>query len=320
MLVVDAHMHVLDTAWIPDGIRWAWSRQAAGRKLPEREPADIYQRMLTRPSDGTGELTIAAMKRAGVAASIIPVVDWTIVGQPCGEHLPIRALNAANAALGECWPGQIFHCAGVDPRHSVAREILDVGLSANSCVGLKLYPAAGWDVEDPDHAWVWRQAAELELPVVVHTAPIGGDPIVTPNSRPSRLAPVLARHPSMTLVFAHAGFEAWWLEALDIAHGWQRTYLELSMWPQLAVRDYDQFRRCIATMVDRLGAHRILFGTDLIRGTDDHDGAVLERCVSHFLALGEPYAGAPPVLSGEELELIMGANAARIYQLDLSIS
>ena len=73
-------------------------------------------------------------------------------------------------------------------------------------------------------------------------------------------------------------------------------------------------------MVDRLGAHRILFGTDLIRGTDDHDGAVLERCVSHFLALGEPYAGAPPVLSGEELELIMGANAARIYQLDLSIS
>ena len=313
---IDAHIHILDADWVPEGMRRAWARQAAGRRLPDRDPEDLFERVSRGQSDPDGDRTMAAFDRVGVRAAVVPVVDWTVVGRPAGTHLPIRALNARHEQLAARHPGRLFHCAGVDPRHADAKDIATEALDAAHCRGLKLYPAAGWQADDDAHDWVYDLLEERAGVAVFHTSPLGGDPLVTPNSRPAALAPVLARHPNLSFVFAHAGFEAWWLEALDIAHGWRSCYLEVSLWQHLADRDHAEFRRRMALVIDRLGAHRVLWGSDSIRGPlSDPDGEDLQRWLDQFSSLASSYEGTPPVVGREEIDLMLAGNAVRLYRL-----
>jgi len=138
--------------------------------------------------------------------------------------------------------------------------------------------------------------------------------LVTPNSRPSEIAPAMAAFPSVSWVFAHAGFEAWWLEAVDIASGWQSAYLDLSLWQMCAQADYEEFRKRIRTALSRVGAHRILFGSDIIRGPgEDEDGSRLGEWIKLFMGLAEPFKGTDRVVSDQDLELMLAENAARLY-------
>lgn len=316
MRIIDAHLHILDRHWVPVAVRTAWARQAAGRRHPERDPATLESHVMSRQSDPTAELTIAAFDSCGVHAGVIPMVDWTLVG-PRGEgDLTIRQLVDRHDRLDEAFPGRFRYCAGLDPRHDDAREFAADVIERPGCAGFKLYPAAGWTMDDPAHQWVFRFAQERGVPLVIHTAPLGGDPLVTPNSRPSALAGAMQRHPEVPWVFAHAGFEAWWEEAVDIASGWRRCYLDLSLWQHCAERDYADFRRRVGRALERVGAHRILFGSDIIRGTgSDPEGKDLARWIQLFTGLGETYDGQAPVMSQEELALSMGEAASLLYRI-----
>lgn len=317
MRIVDAHLHVLDREWIPRGVRRAWARQAAGRRHPTGDPEAIEARVMVRQSDPTGALTIAAFDRLGVDAGMIPVVDWTVVGEREDDELTIEGLHDHHDRLASTTGGRLAFCAGLDPRQPDAREIAARSLERPACIGFKLYPAAGWHIDDPAYDWIFAFAAEHERPIVIHTAPLGGDPLATPNSRPSAIAPVMQRHPTVAWVFGHAGFEAWWLEAIDIAYGWQRAYLDLSLWQRCADFDYGEFRRRMRLATSRVGAHRLIFGSDIIRGPgDDADGAELERWIGQFTGLAEPFGGEPPVWSAEELEMAIAGTAVDLYRLD----
>jgi predicted TIM-barrel fold metal-dependent hydrolase len=193
--------------------------------------------------------------------------------------------------------------------------VIDEALTMPGCVGFKLYPPAGWTITDPGHAWVLDRAADEGLPVVVHTASMGGDPIDTTLSRPAAINAALVTHPKLTWVMAHAGFDAWWLEAIDLAAGWQRVFLDISLWQGCARRDYGAFRYRMAIAAERVGAHRIMFGSDIFRGPgSDVDGAELRQWIDWCVALSAPYSGEPPVLSTDQLELLMAGNADRVYQ------
>lgn len=317
MRIVDAHLHILDRDWIPRGVRRAWARQAAGRRHPMPDVDALEERVMRRQSDPSGALTIAAFDRLGVDYGVIPVVDWTIVGDAKPDELSIEDLHDHHDRLVAETSGRLAYCAGLDPRHPNAREIAERSLSRPGCVGFKLYPAAGWSMDDPSHDWVFNFAAEHDRPLVIHTAPLGGDPLVTPNSRPAALASTMQRYPTIAWVFGHAGFEAWWLEAVDIAFGWQRAYLDLSLWQRSADFDYGEFRRRIALAKSRVGAHRLMFGSDIIRGPgDDPEGTELERWIDQFTGLAAPYAGSPAVLSNDELEMSMATAAIDLYRLD----
>jgi predicted TIM-barrel fold metal-dependent hydrolase len=286
MKVIDAHMHVLDRAWVPTSMREAWARQGAGRRLPEREVVEVEPRVMLGQSDPTAELTIAAFDRCNVAAGVVPVVDWTYMGRPDPSDISIRELLEHYEQLALRWPGRLLYCAGVDPRHGDALEILEDAISAPACVGIKLYPAAGWSITEERHRWVFDVAEREELPLVVHTASLGGDPLIAQNSRPAEVARAIATKPMLTWVLAHSGFEAWWAEACDIASGWRRVYLDLSLWQAVADRSYGEFRSRVALLLERVGAHRILFGSDIIRGMrNDPDGSILEGWIDRFLAL-----------------------------------
>lgn len=315
--IIDAHLHVLDRNWVPAGMRRAWARQAAGRRLGGPTAAEIEERVMLRQSDPTGRLTLAVWDRIGVEAGLIPVVDWTVVAGPDDDDVTIEQLHDLHVELFDSSDRRFLFCAGLDPRQPNARDIAQRSLSRRGCVGFKLYPSAGWRLDDPDHRWVYDFALEHDRPLVVHTSPLGGDPNVTPNSRPAAMAQVMADFPEVAWVFGHAGFEAWWLEAIDIAAGWQRAYLDLSLWQRSADFDYPEFRKRVRLAVSRVGAHRIMFGSDIIRGPgEDPDGVDLERWVDQFQSLAAPYEGQPPVLSTEQLALAMAGTAAELYGFD----
>lgn len=317
--VIDAHLHFWDARWLPEGLRQAWARQGVGRRLPERTADEVLEQIATGHNDPNADLTIAAFDRAGVAAGVVPVVDWTIVGRPTGQHLPISELHAQYEKVATEHDGRLFFCAGIDPRHSNAPELLATGTANPHCRGVKLYPAAGWDLCDPAHDWLYTELLDLGIPAVIHTSPLGGDPLQTIRCRPAQVAALLALHPTLPVTFAHAGLEAWWREALDCATGWQSAYLELSLWQRVANADYAEFRRRIAMMRAQVGAHRMLFGSDTVRGVrKDPDGAELAQWVDKCRGLGEQYKGEKPVLSAEEVHLFMGGNAARLFQIDVS--
>ncbi|MEO9321945.1 amidohydrolase family protein [Nocardioides sp. C4-1] len=315
-LVIDAHMHVWDSTWLPEGLRHAWARQGAGRRLPERCPHEVFGRVAVGQSDPDAALTIAAFDRAGVAAGVVPVVDWTIVGQPAGEHLPIAELNARYEELSTTHRDRLFFCAGLDPRHPDARTLFERAAEHPHCRGFKLYPAAGWDLRDPAHAWLFEALVERDLPAVVHTSPLGGDPLQVIRCRPAEVAALHALHPTLRVSYAHAGIDAWWTEALDCATGWQHAYLELSLWQRVARDDYPEFRRRVRRMRDQVGAHRLVFGSDIIRGPgQDPQGDELVAWLSMVRDLARPHAGEPAVLSDEELSLFVAGNAVRLFDL-----
>lgn len=315
MQIVDAHAHIMDRAWIPDPVLRAWARQAVGRRPDPRPYDEILSRVMVGQSDPDGAFTLAAFERAGVAAGVFPFVDWSVIGGGDPESPGMAEILGHVETVAARHPGIFWYLAGIDPRRPGAKDTLGV-LDEPHCVGLKLYPAAGWDITDEEHQWLIEAAVVRDVPIMVHTSPLGGDPLVTPLSRPAALVSSVARYPSATWVFAHAGFEAWWLEAVDLAQGWQSTVLDISMWQRVAFRDYGEFRRRMTVVIERLGAHRVLFGSDILRGErTDPDGTELARWVDCMVALGEPFQGADPVCSAEQLALIMGENARRVYRL-----
>lgn len=315
MDVVDAHAHIMDRAWIPEPVLRAWARQAGGRRLNPRPFEEILSRVMVGQSDPDGIRTMAAFQHAGVDAGVFPFVDWSVIGGGDPEAPRMDAILRHVESVAARHPGVFWYLAGIDPRRPDAKDTL-TALDQPHCVGVKLYPAAGWDITDERHQWLIAAAAARDVPMMVHTSPLGGDPLVTPLSRPAALMSTIARYPRATWVFAHAGFEAWWLEAVDLAQGWQRTVLDISMWQRVAFRDYAEFRRRMAVLIGRLGAHRVLFGSDILRGErTDPDGAELAQWVDRMLALGEPFQGADPICSNEQLALMMGENARRVYAL-----
>lgn len=318
MTTIDAHLHVLAPEWIPESVRLAWARAAAAQR-GSADGESLLPRVMQRYADPDGTVTMAALDRCGVAAGIAQIVDWTRLTTSTSGHVPIDQLHEIHEEIAMRFDGRFFYSAGIDPRHPEARTLLDSALERPHCVGIKLYPAAGWDLDSPAYDYVFERAAEYAMPIVIHTSPLGGDPLVTERSRPARLAGRMRRHTSTTFVMAHAGFEAWWLEAADIASGFGNAVVDISLWSSLADRDHGAFRSRMRTLVEKLSPHRIIFGSDQFRGArHDPEGVLLDRWIDQCRSLTESYRGQGPVMDADGLDALMWANGARVFGLEVN--
>ena len=116
-----------------------------------------------------------------------------------------------------------------------------------------------YDPADPLLDGVWGQLAEAGIPVVTHC---GDGPIPGPHTGVGPIGEVLARHPRLRLVVAHAGMPRY-ADFLDLAHSYESVILDTTM----AFTDYVE-----ATMpfpVERLPelrdlglAGRVVLGSD----------------------------------------------------------
>jgi uncharacterized protein len=83
----------------------------------------------------------------------------------------------------------------------------------------------GFDVTDPLLDGAWGLVAEAGTPVVLHA---GSGPVPTPHTGPDPVASLLARHPRLRLVIAHAGAPEY-AEFLALAERHERVALDTTM-------------------------------------------------------------------------------------------
>ena len=214
-------------------------------------------------------------------------IDLTLV-QPGTVHdlESARRYHDDIADLARRHPGRFRGIANPNPHlpgdayeGEVRRCIEELGF-----VGLKVHPAAHAVNPLGRHGRrAFVLADQLRIPAMVHTG------AGLPWAAPALLDPVASEHPSLKLVVAHAGGMIMAAEAGALAAGHPNVYLECSWMAGFHVRDW----------VKRLGADRILFGSD------HADNAATELTKFRTTRLTQ-----------DDLEWALGKTAAKVFGLD----
>lgn len=196
-----------------------------------------------------------------------------------------RALEYLAGAVSR-FPDRLISFARLNPGYRrEAEEALGRAVSQLGFRGVKLHPTTtlSHPAGDPTVALL-RQAAELGVPVLFHC---GDDPYTTPQAiaAGARLAPDSA------VVLGHMGGYFHVDDAIAMAERHPNLYLETSAMP---------YPRKIAEAVERVGAERVVFGSD---GPGCNPALEVEKI--RMLGLGQPAEG-----------LVLGGNAARLLRLE----
>ena len=183
--------------------------------------------------------------------------------------------------IGLCF---VNPAAGAD---AACRE-MDWAITRNGFRGIKLWVSVNCRSRKLDP--VLTKAAELGVPVLQHASYNTLGPAAPHESTPADVADLAGRFPAVPLIMAHLGHTR--VQGL-IAIAPHRNVLVDTSGSQPA-------RGMLEEAVRRLGAGRVVFGTDLpIR--------------DYASVLGRLY-GAP--LTGRQRRLILGENAARLLRLE----
>ncbi len=161
------------------------------------------------------------------------------------------------------------------------------------CRGLKLMPGyQGFSANDPCVYPLYAKAAELGIPVLVHTGSSIFPGFRLRHANPLDLDDVAVDFPELTIIMAHSGRGLWYEEAFFLARLRENVYMEISgLPPKNLLRYFPELERL---------ADKVIFGSD--------------------------WPGAPPIgenirairalpLREETKEKILGGNAARLLGL-----
>lgn len=182
------------------------------------------------------------------------------------------------------FPDRLIPYCAVNPWERNAVDITRQCISEWGFKGLKLHPTInGFHLADPELVDpLFRLADELGFPIIVH----GASDLF--NS-PPEFAIMAKRFPRVPLMMAHMGF--FWAvdQAISFAAEFENLYLETSRAPIFEIQ----------TAVRKLGAHKVIWGTDspfvdyefefkkMERATPDRDGhaAIVGGNIARILGL-----------------------------------
>ena len=311
--VIDFHVHVWRSRRDLPAIIWdtfpGVRRQtdyveAAGR------PEYFEQHVWPGVWDPDGSKLLASMDEAGVDRAVVMPMDF---GLALGDDT-MTSIEEKNEGLAAIASRQerLVSFVGVDPRRPKALEIIDIAVNQWGAKGIKLYPPTGWYPDDRRHYGVYELAGTLGVPVAFHTG-TARYPLKGLTGHPMHIDAVAADFPDLTIVMLHGSWNFNWMEeAVAFAALKPNLHIELGGWQDLLEIRPSRFMRMLADAVTRLGAERILFGSD-------HTG--LRRNVGYrdWLAAFTGHSDAADELgfamTPEEVELVVGGNAARILNL-----
>lgn len=226
----------------------------------------------------TEEALIAWHDRFGVEKMIVqPFIPRTYLQ----DH---RAIHDRIAALCKAYPGRVYGMASIHPhftREDYVREA-ERCVASLGFVGLKMTPIAHAVRPDSrDGRMVFDTARMLNVPLMIHTG--SGAPFADPAG----LAHVVEDYPDVPVILAHAGTDLLFAQALQLAERHAQVYLEPS-WLSIL---------CVQKALDTLGPTRLLFSSD------------------HCENLPVELAKYRTVLAGDDLDLVLGGNAQRLFRL-----
>lgn len=219
---------------------------------------DAHNHLGDRPgARQTGAELVAKLDAAGVDKAVVfPFVEGNFTN------------DFVKNAFDE-FPDRLIPYCAVNPWELDAVDVTRQCIAEWGFKGLKLHPTInGFHLADNDLVGpLFQLAEELDFPIIVH----GASDLF--NS-PPEFALMAQRYPRVSLMMAHMGF-FWSVEqAIEFAGQFENLYLETSRAPIFEIQ----------TAVKRIGAHKVIWGTDspfvdyefefkkMERSTSDPDG------------------------------------------------
>jgi predicted TIM-barrel fold metal-dependent hydrolase len=333
-VIIDAHSHILSLASDPE-FTLAYGREGSlcifrsmGLLPSHRRPTAaeweesghsekgwplIGPAESARDHPGFDKVVVLAVSPQFLEGRLIGTVDpeggLGVAGPPhpdkCNDYI---------AAVVRADPDRFLGFASVNPAYKgpdaavdeLQRAIHELGLA-----GVKLYPMyQHWAPNDPDLAFpIYRQADELEIPVIIHQAGSTRIDAKLELGRPALLDDVGREFRDLRIIIAHCGIP-WVDEALYMLTKHPNFYADLSyLIATLTRRDlFLMLYRCEPAFVP---LEKLFFGTD-------YPGFLYDpiKLRDKLMTVNEE-AGAlslPPILD-TKLEGILGNNFAQLLDL-----
>lgn len=312
-VVVDAHVHLFDEGFLPESWYESVAERWAASVHPPRDASslDVEEGLL----DGDAELLTADLESAGIDKALCLALDW---GISLGEE-PARSVGDVHRHYSKL-QGRLeqtfYAAAGIDPRRDDAVDLLTEALDELELRALKLYPPCGFLPSDAICRPMFEVCADRNIPVIIHTSFVGY-PHLGRLANPLFVGDVQRQHPDLSIVLAHAGYPFWDEEAAEVVAHHPNSYLEISNWNQLIDDEPERLVRLVAKWRDRVGAHRILFGSDHLGGPRfGGPRSRLGEWVGFIRDLPNRAKRVGRSFSDDEVELILGGNALRVFELD----
>ncbi|HLQ57604.1 MAG TPA: amidohydrolase family protein [Streptosporangiaceae bacterium] len=333
-MIIDAHSHILSLAADP-GFTVDYGREGSlciyrsmGRLPSHRMPTEeewaasglgsrgwpfIGPRESRRDHPGFDKIVLLAVSPQHLDGRLIGTVDTDGVLGVDGPPDPEKC-NDYIAAAVRADPGHFIGFASVNPAFkgpAAAVAELQRAVSQLGLAGLKLYPMyQHWAANDRDLAFpIYRSAAELGIPVMIHQAGSTRIDARLELGRPALLDDIGREFRDLRVIIAHCGLP-WVDEALFLLTKHPHFYAELSyLIATLTRRDlFLLLHRCEPAFVP---LEKIFFGTDYPGFL--YDPAKLR---DKLITVNEEARGlALPPIPEQKLRGIMGTNFAAVLGL-----
>lgn len=154
-------------------------------------------------------------------------------------------------------PDRFLGYASVDPHDEQAPAVLERAVREYGLRGLKLHPPLQDFYPNDRKLWpLYAKADELGIPVVFHvgTTPFGH--LVKLNQAdPLLLDDVACAFPGLAIVLTHLG-TLWHHASFMVVEKHPQVYIDTASYP------YEMVELLNEHLVQRIGAHKLLFGTD----------------------------------------------------------
>ena len=187
------------------------------------------------------------------------------------------------------------------------RAVTELGLK-----GYKLLaPMLDRPIESLEAYPVWEMCAELDIPVLIHFGIQGGGGGIAwhENINPLKLHNVAKDFPEVNFVIPHFGC-GWIRETLQLCWACANVSVDTSgsnQWVRWVDGDWTT-KKLFRKYMETIGAERIIFGSDSSYFPRGFAVRYLQDQIRDCRELG---------LTPEQLQLIFGGNAARLFKIDL---
>ena len=313
-LIIDAHMHVFESK---EQGRWAkasyegWEFGDSDSKPPYSEYA------------GDVEDALAAIHEAGASKAVMVHFFLPIIGLQEGVEESGRPLTVEERrlAIGKAAPNiadelkeaNFRACASVKDHPEIlpficidpwllgpeeARDHLGDLVEGHGARGIKLHSVSQRFMMDDRRMWpVYDACVELDVAIAAHSGRALGE---AQYSEPRAFAEVYKTFPRLKLIMAHLG-NGFWRQTKEVADAYPNAIFDTSEITEWYGAPLAPTPEELARLIKDVGPERVMLGTDFPWWTPAH-------CAERIMDL--------PVLSVEEKEGILGANAARILGIE----
>ncbi len=306
-MIVDVHYHFIqlpadekDARVMVEGLLLDGERTGVKKSVDEAMP--IYRDYM---DDGGCDKLVRRMDEDGIDVTAINVVDDINYGFDDEYIMQFNKLCAGAAAKH---PGRIISLAGIDPRRHDAPALVRTCIEELGMRGLKWHPDFGYYPNSKESYAVLEVLNELGVPLLTHCSPLAQTR--AKYAHPIYLDDVALDFPNIDIIAAHMG-HAWWRDWAALAQYKKNICGDLAMWQMLAVSNPRLFRRNLREILDIAGHKQVLFSSD---------GPIFEPHVPtrNWVAIIKALSKDSPdgiEFTDEEIEAILGGNAARIFKL-----